>query len=387
MKHVKKIGAFSLLVVFLVIFFMKLNGVFLQDGKQTMVVDTNNITDIVLSPGNDSTQLNFNWYSDNDTTTSIVQIALLSDMKKNIFPVDKAVTFTGTNSYVNDTFVSNKVTANGFKEDTEYVYRLGNGINWSPIYSYTTKSTSQYSVLLAGDAQIGASFDIESDTTGWVDTINKATKKFSNTSFLLSVGDQVNNGNEINKEINKELSNELEYAAYLQPSQFTSLPIAPVAGNHEEIRDGHIYHFNLPNMSTTYGTIKKGTTGGDYYFTYGNTLYMMLNSNNYNEEEHLTFMKSAISANPSITWKIVCLHDNVYSITSAMFDQLGIDVVLSGHYHCYTRTYQIKGGQVQENANIDYNGNVLNPTGTLYIIANSASGSKYYDINPSPPRC
>ena len=59
-------------------------------------------------------------------------------------------------------------------------------------------------------------------------------------------------------------------------------------------------------------------------------------------------------------------------------DEFNIDVCLTGHDHSYSRTYQILDGVA-----IDYDvkdgGTVTDPQGTLYMTANSASGSKYYE--------
>lgn len=399
MKLVKKLGVLSLLIAF--VFSLIIFG---ESCKKIVVLAAaagvdNAITDIALTPGSDPTQLNFAWYCGSSTTSSEVQVALKSDMTGSTFPIDKAVKFNGTSTAGNEGHFSNKVTATGFKESTAYVYRLGDGTNWSEVNNYTTRSTSQYSVLVAGDPQIGASGSVASDGAGWVNTMNKATSQFPNASFLLSVGDQVNNGKEVTANTAGSLVNESEYTQYFLPTQFTSLPIAAIPGNHETYGDGHMSHFNVPNMSTTYGTVAAsgpviGTTGGDYYFTYGNTLYMMLNSNNVSEDGHMAFMKSAIAANPNVKWKVVSMHHSIYSsaehqtdediitrrnILPAMFDTLGIDVVLDGHDHCYTRTYQMLGGVAQPTT-LDANKAAINPKGTLYMTLNSASGSKYYDL-------
>ena len=63
------------------------------------------------------------------------------------------------------------------------------------------------------------------------------------------------------------------------------------------------------------------------------------------------------------------------------FSNLGVDMVLQGHDHGYSRSYSIKNGQKanpaeQPGAPEVYAG----PGGVIYVTANSASGSKYYDI-------
>ena len=48
------------------------------------------------------------------------------------------------------------------------------------------------------------------------------------------------------------------------------------------------------------------------------------------------------------------------------------------------RSYQMKGDQPVKNQTMDANGSAINPIGTLYITANSGSGSKYYSLKSIP---
>lgn len=356
-----------------------------------------NIKDITFAPGKDPSQVNFTWYSNKDTSDAQVQIALKSDMTASEFPEDKAQSFKGKKSNGNDDYSSNKVTVTGLKQATAYVYRVGDGTNWSSPNNYTTQDISNgFDFLFAGDPQIGAGGDIDKDSAGWVDTVKKATDKFSTNSFIVSIGDQVNNGKELNGQ-----TNELEYDGYFKADQLKNIPVAAIPGNHEGYGIGHITHFNPPNMSDKYGIFtnngyesdnSNGTTGNDYYFVYGNTLFMMLNSNDINAEDHKAFMQEAIAANPDAKWKIVGMHHSIYSSANhetdadiaarritypEVFQELGIDVVLDGHDHCYTRSYQMADGQAVSGKD---DTNVTDPNGVLYVTANSASGSKYYEI-------
>ena len=47
-----------------------------------------------------------------------------------------------------------------------------------------------------------------------------------------------------------------------------------------------------------------------------------------------------------------------------------------GHDHCYTRTYQMLGGVAQNGLESV----AVNPPGTLYLTASSASGSMFYTL-------
>lgn len=59
-----------------------------------------------------------------------------------------------------------------------------------------------------------------------------------------------------------------------------------------------------------------------------------------------------------------------------LMDEFGIDVCLTGHDHSYARSYLMADGTA-----INYGDSVaVNPEGTLYIAAGSASGSKFYKL-------
>ena len=215
------------------------------------------------------------------------------------------------------------------------------------------------------------------DTEGWNQTLDMVTSKL-NPDFLLSAGDQVNTA-----------SNETQYAGYLN-SVFTSLPSATSIGNHDSSSVAYNEHFNLPNESADKGVTNAGS---DYWFVYENTLFVDINSNNRSTAEHKAFIQEAIDANPNVKWKTVVFHHSIYSTAShvndsdiitrreelpQVFTDLDIDVVLMGHDHVYTRTYMMNG-YTPDTAQGDKS-SVTNPTGILYLTANSASGSKYYDI-------
>mgnify|MGYP005837198749 CR=1 FL=1 len=144
----------------------------------------------------------------------------------------------------------------------------------------------------------------------------------------------------------------------------------------------------------------ESTGDGDYYFTYNNTLYMVLNTSCLSIAEHKAFLEETIQANPDVTWKVVSFHKSIYSVAShvtesdivtlrnglsPILSQLGIDIVLQGHDHVYARSY-IMGGEsgmtadVQKNADGSALTEVTNPDGVQYITMNSASGSKFYKI-------
>lgn len=407
-------------------------------------------TNVSLTPGADETELNFAWYSKgaDEQATPIVHFGTDKENMSAFTGVSDSVDSTLTDG---EEYTFNHVTVTGLQENTTYYYTVEkNGVETEP-EEYTTHSFSTVKMLYVGDPQIGASkgqpqngesLEAESgaanaaarnDGFAWNRTLEIATSQNPDLSFIISAGDQVNKTGKPKEE---------EYAAYLAPEALGSLPVATTIGNHDSLNPDYMYHFNNPN-STEYGLTQ---AGGDYYYSYGSGLFIVLNTNNYNVAEHERTISEAVSAYPDAVWRIVTIHQDIYgtgldhSDTDGMilrtqltpiFDEYDIDVVLQGHDHTYSRSKLLYGdglshsgyefrlnddgsdydwdhayditsdGQIPLNPettedeetlaafqkdNMCYtiesaDGNtVVNPEGTLYMTANSASGSKYYEL-------
>ena len=331
---------------------------------------------VILMIGSDETSRNLTWYANVEEAGS-VQWAKQSDMQDGLFPAQYSEAAATSIAANDEGFYSNQATMTGLEENTTYVYRVVNGNTISQIYTFETGDFDDgYSFILAGDPQIGAG-NTETDTVGWDETLDTAIAQLD-PDFLVSAGDQVNTNN-----------NETQYTGYLNDA-LTYLTSATTIGNHDSGSAAYNEHFNLPNESTQLGATTAGT---DYWFVYDNTLFMVINSNNRSTAEHKEFMESAIAQNPDVRWKTVVFHHSVYSTASHVNDgdiierreelppvmsELGIDVVLMGHDHVYTRTYMMNGTTPDDSQGVQ--SEVTNPEGVLYLTANSASGSKYYDI-------
>ena len=98
---------------------------------------------------------------------------------------------------------------------------------------------------------------------------------------MISAGDQVNKTGEAKEE---------EYASYLSADALKGLAVATTIGNHDSLNEDYMYHFNNPN-NTENG---KTQAGGDYYYSYGEGLFVVLNTNNYNVAEHQKTIEEAV---------------------------------------------------------------------------------------------
>ena len=409
-------------------------------------------TKVSLIPGADQTQLNFAWYSKvaDGEATPVVHFGTDKDNLQE---------FTGESGDVDteltggEAYQYNHVTVTGLTENTTYYYTVEkSGVETEPV-EYTTGSFSELNLLYVGDPQIGASSGkpqggeelandsgaantaARNDGYGWNRTLEIAAEQNPDLNFVISAGDQVNKTGQPKEE---------EYAAYLNPEILASLPVATTIGNHDSLNADYGYHFYNPNQTGNGLT----EAGGDYYYSYGPALFIVLNTNNYNAAEHQKTIEEAVAAYPDATWRIVTIHQDIYgsgldhSDTDGMilrtqltpiFDANDIDVVLQGHDHTYSRSkllysdgethgtyefqldetgtdydwdnaYNTKTGEkiplypeesdtegtalqqaFQEDNNCyvleDVQGNsVTDPQGILYMTANSASGSKFYEL-------
>ncbi|MDO5411034.1 MAG: metallophosphoesterase family protein [Lachnospiraceae bacterium] len=359
---------------------------------------------IALTPGAEETDLNFAWYSKEAGTPAVKIWKKNQKTKTEKVVKGNAVSINQENWQGNVYKASNKVSVENYlKQNTVYEYQYtdnydGGNTVWSEAETYKTGKFSSFTAILTGDPQIGASGSSDDqsandssaarDAYNWNRTMESAVKTAPNAAFLLSAGDQIDKSG-VSKVEDKK-TRESEYAGYLYPAAFRSLPIASTIGNHDTNGVDYTYHFNNPNAEDMLGST---AAGGDYYFSYGDVLFISLNSNNRNQEEHRTLMKKAVESHKDAAWKIVVFHSDIYGsgephadtdassnriIFAPLMDEFDVDVCLTGHDHTYSRSYQIYNGNV-----VDYDisgGSVKNPEGTLYITTGSGSGSKYYNL-------
>lgn len=353
--------------------------------------------DVLLTAGKDNTSMYLTWGS-TGTSPDRVEWAETSKLINGTLPSDcnKAYSTKELNSLRNCTA---RAEITGLKPDTEYTYRMvRHDGTISSSYTFRTRAEDNaFSFILAGDPQIGAS-GTDNDFTGWTETIDNAIEWFGNDiEFLMTAGDQVN-----------EHNIKRQYNGFVLHDWLRSHPMITTVGNHDN-GSGYSQYFTYSDIDEN-TTANAGSYGGDYWVNYDGVLIMSLNVNEYSVAKHRAFMEKAIAEYTAIhgepVWTIVTFHFSMYTAGAradefsgwrnslgVYMSELGVDAVLSGHDHVYTRAYMINGTKIIDDKNVytsvgeDAYGSYHDPKNgdVFYLTANSASGSKFYDLLDRQP--
>lgn len=372
----------------------------------------------ILTIGKDRSERNFTWYSkskeqgyleiveanDQKDFSNATKIKAVTSDKNTTFDInDKSNAKVKIEKDMKDQALkdlyelkdmsNSQVNIKNLKPNTKYMYRVYNGNGKkSQVFEFTTQPKGDFTFVLAGDPQIGAG-KFYADRDKWEKALGTIKKQVPQMSFLYSLGDQINEYTS---------KSELEYSGYIERENAKGITFATLIGNHDSQANSYSQHFALPNLQAE----GKTEAGSNYYFVYNNTLFIQLNSNNMNTAEHKATIEKAIemTKNQKIKWKVVGFHHAIYSAAThandddiikrraeypALMKQYGIDLIVSGHDHVYTRSRMMDGGAAIESERSftdksKEEGKVpskyVNPKGQLYLTANSASGSKHYDL-------
>lgn len=355
------------------------------------------ISDVLLHVGSDETQRNLTFYTDRQVPAQ-VQVAPASARTGAGFPVAEARTIDAVTTQARDGRFSNQVVIDALAEETSYLYRVGNAeMGWSRSYELWTGTFDEsYSFVYLTDAQLGASGSWQNDRDRWAASLGQIDQYEKDASMIVSGGDQV-----------ETHRSEDEYASLIAPELLKQLPFQATIGNHDNQSDQFNSHFFTPNRSETHGyESTAGRAGGDYWYTYNGVLYLNINTNarSVNEEDHAAFLRQVVEEQGAdANWVVVIMHHSLYSAAfhsveqdvkerraalAPVFSELGVNLVLAGHDHIYTRSYLMDGTtpvgdlDAQEQSGVTL---AAEEGQVLYVTGNSSSGSKFYGLDASSP--
>lgn len=278
--------------------------------------------------------------------------------------------------------------------DSTYYYRIGDAKlgYWSETGTLKTAAgdDSAFTFFHFTDTQSV----IEEQYNVWGTLLDDALEIYPDSAFIAHTGDFVDHGD-----------NFLQWKWGLNTASdnLINMPLMPTAGNHEAY--GTYAIDNYFSLSDGTIAIPQYTDTGVYYsYDYNNAHFIVLNTNDTNEDGGLSdnqvkWLQKDVAATDA-DWIILQMHKAVFSQGSHYGDddivalrnqllklmlELDIDLVLSGHDHVYMRTIPVGhygASPATETVNIigkdgiEYTA-TLDTEGTVFICGGS-SGVKTY---------
>ncbi len=348
------------------------------------------------------------WRTHEKTTTAFAQFALATRGPQFVDSRNRmrangdlvAVVPAVTTAYRTDLSKANYHTAEftGLTPSTKYVYRVGDGTNWSEWSHFTTAADkpAPFSFIYVGDAQ-------NEVLSLWSRVIRQAYSDAPKAAFTLHAGDLINKA-----EADGEWGGWFEAGGFIN----RGTPVLATPGNHEynngkgvvsnHWRPTFAFPENGPDMARLKETV--------WYLDYQGVRFISLNSNELTNEQ-VPWLRETLESNPH-RWVVVTFHHPLYSSKSGrdnpglrdawqpVFDEFGVDLVLQGHDHTYARSKLVTAADnaLEENASASEKGEVrsqplevknvaagvsgVSDAGTVYVV--SVSGPKMYELGDRP---
>ena len=309
------------------------------------------------APKNEATEKNISWISNPavEGQQSIRYAVSGTENWVTIAANTTQMTFT-QGGYITANF--NNILLTGLSAGTTYDYQVGCGDLWTDKATFATsdgeKDHADFFVL--GDIQAEDLTNI---------TAIRDVLKGEHWNFGLQTGDAVDNP--------YAYKGWEDYTGLFNGETMGSTNMVQVLGNHE-LQGEALESKTMFGLDASYG-------GSCYSRTYGNVYLAVINytGNAAQLRSALERLKTDVQSS-NADWKILTMHQPPYytnesggnaeinALVPKVVDELGIDVVFSGHDHSFARTNLLRGDEIDED------------NGTVYYICGS-SGEKSYNIS------
>lgn len=331
---------------------------------------------IVLTwSGDPATTQSVTWRTSTDVTSPVAEITV-ADADPAFAETGKLFTAT-SQSLTSDlgTAAFHTVKFTGLEPSTRYAYRVGDGVNWTEWFHFSTASDQPepFSFIYFGDAQNNV-------RSMWSRVIREAQRDQPKAAFFLHAGDLINRAEA-----------DAEWGEWFEAGDFLNamIPSVAIPGNHEQAKlpDGsrRLSHHWRPTFDfPTNGP--EGLEESCYTMVYQGVRIIGLNSNT--EHEIQAQWMDQVLADNECRWVICTMHHPIYStgkdrdnaelrnLWKPIFDKYHVDLVLQGHDHTYGRT-GLETPLVGSNVPSGTSGADA-MTGTVYVV--SVSGPKMYPV-------
>ena len=336
----------------------------------TDAVDASNIRQVITADS--TTSRTFMWQSDYAEENTVVEYRQAGDDDSLMqLPASSdAFSDDGVTTYIHTAAVSD------LKPGTAYEYRVGAGDKRSDWQSFHTAQGHDFKALIFPDSQ-------SSDYSVWAATAQPAWQRNQDAQFFINMGDLVDNGQD-----------HYQWNAWFDVvgDMIARIPVVPLLGNHEtydkdwkvRMPEAYLHLFSLPRID------REKYQNQFYSFDYGDVHFVVLNTQSQEladfepslDEDEVAWFKEDM-AKTTKKWKIVLMHKDPLQYGFAnrpqpreegfspegrlwmpLFDQYGVDAVLSAHLHTYRDRGHIRNFQRDE-------------SGPLYLITGVAGNVQY----------
>lgn len=336
----------------------------------TDAVDASNIRQVITADS--TTSRTFMWQSDYAEENPVVEYRQAGDDTTIMqLPASSdAFSDDGVTTYIHT------ATVTDLKPGTAYEYRVGAGDKRSDWQSFHTAQGNDFKALIFPDSQ-------SSDYSVWAATAQPAWQRNQDAQFFINMGDLVDNGQD-----------HYQWNAWFDVvgDMIARIPVVPLLGNHEtydkdwkvRMPEAYLHLFALPKLDLA------KYQNQFYSFDYGDVHFVVLNTQSQEladfepslDEDEVAWFKEDM-AKTTKKWKIVLMHKDPLQYGFAnrpqpreegfspegrlwmpLFDQYGVDAVLSAHLHTYRDRGHIRNFQRDE-------------SGPLYLITGVAGNVQY----------
>lgn len=336
----------------------------------TDAVDASNIRQVITADS--TTSRTFMWQSDYAEENPVVEYRQAGDDTTIMqLPASSdAFSDDGVTTYIHTAAVSD------LKPGTAYEYRVGAGDKRSSWQSFHTAQGHDFKALIFPDSQ-------SSDYSVWAATAQPAWQRNQDAQFFINMGDLVDNGQD-----------HYQWNAWFDVvgDMIARIPVVPLLGNHEtydkdwkvRMPEAYLHLFALPRID------REKYQNQFYSFDYGDVHFVVLNTQSQEladfepslDEDEVAWFKEDM-AKTTKKWKIILMHKDPLQYGFAnrpepreegfspegrlwmpLFDQYGVDAVLSAHLHTYRDRGHIRNFQRDE-------------SGPLYLITGVAGNVQY----------
>jgi hypothetical protein len=267
----------------------------------------------------------------------------------------------------------------GLTPKTKYAYRVGDGVNWSEWFQFTTASMAPepFSFIYFGDAQN----DLRSK---WSRVIREAWREAPKAKFMIHAGDLINNA-----------ESDGEWQEWFEAGEWMNgmIPSIPVPGNHEMVKVDVLTRRLSHHWRPQFALPEDGPAGQEeacFTLVYQGVRIIAMNSNE-KPMEQAEWLDKMLTENKE-KWVVCTFHHPLFStgkdrdnaglraIWKPVLDKHRVDLVLQGHDHTYGRTgLDTPMGHVNLTTGVNA-ADIF--SGTVYVV--SVSGPKMYNLQRHP---